>query len=140
MEIVNYTVNRRSGCAWWRLDLCVWWVFFFVMDLLLLSFFLLGSSSFFFFSFFLFFWVLSFFGFFLLFLGVLCSTFEIECKKLESHFFKTRLLKTRYLCGIYTSNSASSVYMELEFLKLEMLVCIIFQTRINLLYSIPSQC
>ncbi|KAK9989939.1 hypothetical protein SO802_030178 [Lithocarpus litseifolius] len=23
MEIVNYTVDRRSGCACWRLDLCV---------------------------------------------------------------------------------------------------------------------
>ena len=54
---------------------------------------LLLRSSFFFFS-----WVLSFFGFFLLFLGlyIFCSLFEIECKKLEI-----------YVC-IIMSNSTNS--------------------------------
>ena len=39
--------------------------------------------------------LLFFFGFFLLFLGlyVLCSLFEIECKKLEIHFFLNSTIK-----------------------------------------------
>ena len=76
------------------------WVFFFAVDLLLLSFFLMGfllSSRFFlllflgfFFIYFLFFWVLSFFGFFLLFLG---SLFEIKYKKLKIHVFLNSTIK-----------------------------------------------
>ena len=59
MEIVNCTVDQRSGYAWWRLGLCVPWVFFFAMDLLLRC----GSSSSFFLSveFPSFFWVFFFF-------------------------------------------------------------------------------
>ena len=106
--IMNCTVDRQSGCAWWRLDLCVPLVFFFTVDLLLLlSFFLQGFLLFFFFFFFLvsfFLWVLSSFSgfstFFVLYL-------KSSVKNSRFMFFWTRLLKTRDLCGINMSNSAS---------------------------------
>ena len=97
MEIVNYIVDQRLGCAWWRLGLCVPWVFFFefFLSFFWVSFFLLGSFFFFWVFFFLGFVLLSS-GFFLLFLGFYFF-FEIECKRLE----------TRDLCGINVSNSTS---------------------------------
>ena len=116
MEIVNYIVDRRSGCAWWRLGLCVPWVFFFSVDLLLrcgsfYSFFLfVGFPSFFFLS--------SGFSSFSRFVVFYSVYFEIECKRLEIYVAKTcpsqqvgsEFLKLKF-------------YMELEFLKLEMLGC-----------------
>ena len=41
MMKMNCTVDRRSGCAWQRLGLCMLWIFFFAVGLLLL-----GSSFF----------------------------------------------------------------------------------------------
>ena len=121
MEILNYNVDRQSGCAWWRLGLCVPWVFFFAVDLLLLSFFLLGYilSSFFLSarlpSFFFLSLGFSFSGF-VVFYSVY---FEIKCKRLKisgiSHWklslkdsvllCRTRLFKTLDLCGIIVHNS-----------------------------------
>ena len=96
------------------------WVFFFAVDLLLLSFFLLGSFFFSRFSFSgvctsFFLRVLSSFSRFVVFYSVY---FEIECKRLEIYVAKTcqsqqvgsEFLKLKF-------------YMELEFLKLEMLGC-----------------
>ena len=87
MEIVNCTVDQRPGYAWWRLGLCLPWVFFFAMDLLLRC----GSSSSFFLSveFPSFFFLSSGFSSFSWFV-VFCSMyFEIECKILEIYVAKT---------------------------------------------------
>ena len=92
--IMNCTVDRQSGCAWWRLDLCVPLVFFFTVDLLLLlSFFLQGFLLLFSFSFFPgFFLSLGSFFFFWVFY-VFCSLFEIKCKKLKIHVFLNSTVK-----------------------------------------------